>query len=266
MIYVKEILAVQELAASSVPKHFEYIILDVCLGGNIHIQVMGIYRPPSAPFMALEELGKVLSSVASNELIILGVLNLDWLSDNSGSLKELCLELNLSQLINCFTRPNPKKPANSTLINLILTNKPFKYPYTGVFSQGISDHCPTACVRMVKGLKLKARSILKRNFKNFDEQAFLHDLFLADLDKICLLTDPELAWAEFSHIFNSLTDKRAPYKRFRVKDCFNPWFSNELSEVIHTRDLAWAKAGFTDSPIDSELLVVSIFDVRDSSL
>ncbi len=161
LIYVKKILAVRELAASSVPKHFEYIILDVCLGGNIHIQVMGIYRPPSAPLMALEELGKVLSSVASIELIILGDLNLDWLSDNSGSLKELCLELNLSQLINSFTRPNPKKPANSTLIDLILTNKPFKYPYTGVFSQGISDHCPTACVRMVKGLKLKARSILK---------------------------------------------------------------------------------------------------------
>lgn len=90
---------------------------------------MGIYCPPSAPVMALEELGKVLSTFVSKELIILGDFNLDWLSDISGSLKELCLELNLSQLMHFVTRPNTKNP-----------NKPFKYPYTGVFSQGISDH------------------------------------------------------------------------------------------------------------------------------
>ncbi len=54
---------------------------------------MGIYCPPSAPHMALEETGNLMSSFASSELTVLGDLNLDWLSESSARLKELCLEL-----------------------------------------------------------------------------------------------------------------------------------------------------------------------------
>lgn len=115
---------------------------------------MGIYCPPSAPVMALEELGKVLSTFASKELIILGDFNLDWLSDISGSLKELCLELNLSQLMHFVTRPN-----TSHLNTLILE---FSHRALAI----------TACVGIVKGLKSKACSIFQFNFKNVDEQAF----------------------------------------------------------------------------------------------
>ncbi len=103
---------------------------------------------------------------------------------------------------------------------------------------------------MVKGHKSKACVIMKQNFKNFDEQAFLHDLFYADLDKICLIPDPELAFNQFFHVSNSLTEKHAPYKRFRIEDHFNPWFFTELSEAIHAKGLAWSKARLTDNHTD----------------
>ncbi len=151
---------------------------------------MGIYRPPSAPQMALEEIGNLMSSFAFSKLTVLGDLNLNWLSECSARLKELCLELNLTQLINFPTRPNSNNSSNSSLIDLILTNRPFKYPNNGVFAQRIS------------------------NFKIFDEKAFLHYLFCADLYKICLIPDPELAFNQFFHVSNSLTEKHAPYKRF----------------------------------------------------
>ena len=98
--------------------------------------------PPSAPKSAMEDLGKTLSKYAASELIILGDLNQDYLSDSSSALKQLCLELDLTQLIQHPTRPNVKNPAKSTLIDIILTNRPLKYPQTGVFAQDIAITVP----------------------------------------------------------------------------------------------------------------------------
>lgn len=107
---------------------------------------MGIYCPPSAPVMALEELGKVLSTFASKELIILGDFNLDWLSDISGSLTELCLELNLSHCI--LSQDQILRILTSHLNTLIL----------GFSHRALAI---TACVGIVKGLKSKACFIFK---------------------------------------------------------------------------------------------------------
>lgn len=49
---------------------------------------------PSAPHMASEETGKLMSL---SELLALGDLNLHRHSGNSARLKKLCLECNLSQ-------------------------------------------------------------------------------------------------------------------------------------------------------------------------
>ena len=77
----------------------------------------------------------------------MGDINIDWLSGASESLKEIYSNLNLTQLITKLTRPNLKKPAKSTLIYLILSNKINKLLSVGVFDLRVSDHCPVACIR-----------------------------------------------------------------------------------------------------------------------
>ena len=89
IIYTREHLVTRVISASSVPKSFECIALDVCIGGNAHITVVGAYRPPSAPTSALNDLGVILSNLTSSELVVLGDLNQDWLSETSASLKQL---------------------------------------------------------------------------------------------------------------------------------------------------------------------------------
>ena len=92
----------------------------------------------------------ILSKISVDELLVLGDLNLNWLSDASVHLKNHMCSLNLSQLITELTRPNPKDSAKSTLLDLIFTNKADKYLTCSVFVLGVSDHCPIACIRDVR--------------------------------------------------------------------------------------------------------------------
>ena len=86
LIYVKDFLSACYVAAVTLPKSFEYIVLDICPGVSDHFTVIGIYRPPSTNCEALED-AKLISSHVKSELVI---LNLDWLSKNSARLQELC--------------------------------------------------------------------------------------------------------------------------------------------------------------------------------
>ena len=135
----------------------------ICTGGNYFLTVIGFYCPPSVNFDALEHFGKWISSYASSELLSMGDINLDWLSVNSSRLKELCTELNLLDILSKPTRQNVKNPAKSTLIDVILTNKPHKYLACGIFAQYISDHRAIACIRDTRLPKFKLQIILKRN-------------------------------------------------------------------------------------------------------
>jgi len=125
-------------------------------------------------------------------------LNWDWLSGTSDCFKELCDFLNLAQLINAPKRPNPKVQHKSTLLDLIITNTAHKFNSTGIFCNDVSDHCVIACVRNTKIPKLKPNFLFfKRYFKNFEEQAFLHDLYNSDLRRVTLIQGVELAWEYF---------------------------------------------------------------------
>ena len=149
----------------SVPDQFECLILKVDLGGTPLI-VSAIYRPPNAPQCATAALSSLLADFAHYELIIMGDLNLDWLTSASDDLKDICNDLNLTQLITEPTRPNFKNPAKSSLIDIILTNKPHKYLNGIVFPIDASDHCPIACIRNVNTPKSSPRFIVKRNIKH----------------------------------------------------------------------------------------------------
>lgn len=118
----------------------------------------------------------------------------------SNQFKEFCDSVNITQIINTPTRTNLKNPSKSTLIDVILTNKPHKFTHIGIFPDDVSDYCAVAAIRNCKILKVKPRIIKKRCFRNFDVQSFLHDLFASDCDKLVLIPDCELCMAVFPYI------------------------------------------------------------------
>ena len=200
-IYVRLCFQISVLVSVTVPKEYECLVLSVNLGENSQVTVIGAYRPPSAPPCAIDNLVDIFSSFTASEMLIMGDFNLDWDKPISDSLKDMCTNLNLTQLITKPTRPNAQCSSRSSLIDIILTNMPQRYASSGVFPQDVSDHCPIACIRNVKLRRTKPRIISKRNFRNFDAQEFLHDLNVGDLNRVFLINDPDLALAYFRQQF-----------------------------------------------------------------
>ena len=78
------------------------------------------------------------------------------------------------------------------MVDVILTNVPHRFSAVGTFCNDISDNCAVVVVQNCKVPKGKPRFIYKRQFKQFDEQAFLQDVHNSDLDIVSLMTDVEL--------------------------------------------------------------------------
>uniref|UniRef100_A0A669EJS2 Reverse transcriptase domain-containing protein n=1 Tax=Oreochromis niloticus TaxID=8128 RepID=A0A669EJS2_ORENI len=249
-IYVKSRYEVSIVLSASIPKQMEFLALDIKIVESLSITAVGCYRPPSAVKETLVSLKHLLSKLKYNELLMAGDLNWDWLNIVSDDFKSFCDSVNLTQLVNLPTRPNIKSPDKSTLIDLILTNVPHKFLSLGVFCNDLSDHCVVATCRNTKIPKCKPRIIYKRNFKIFNEQAFQYDLSMANWEYLNLIPDIHLAWDYFKKIFMKILNKHAPIRKIRVKGRENPWFSSELSESIHQRNVTWAKARKSDSLTD----------------
>lgn len=248
-IYVSEKLQVTVLHSVSIPRQLEFLAVQIVLG-NSPLTIIGCYRPPSAIKDSIRSLTDLLSRFSSSELILLGDLNWDWLSDSSENFKQICDSLNLCQLINSPTRINPSKPDRNSLLDVILTNAVHKYVSIGVFSNDISDHCTIACVRSTKLPKTKCLTVLRRSFKHFSEQAFIHDLVEVDWSRFALIPSISDAVPLFQHQFLACINKHAPLRKVRIKDRSNPWFSSELSDAIHARNKQWSMARKSKSAKD----------------
>ena len=176
----------------------------------------------------------------SKELVALGDLNLTWLQPVSDDFRAYCDSLNLFQLVDSPTRPNIKNPGKSSLIDVILTYVPHKYSTAPIFANDISDHCVVAIVRNTKIPKTKPCILVKR-FETLLRTRILA-LGLGLWEKICLIADVDYAWDFFYEGFNSIINKHAPLKKYRVKGHNNAWFTPDLSDLLHKRNLAWARA------------------------
>lgn len=98
--------------------------------------------------------------------------------------------------------------------------------------------------------KRKPRVILKRDLKHFNEQAFYHDLSNCKWNRIDLIPDVETAWSFFYDCFMAIVNKHATFKKFRIKGRDNPWFTPDLANALHERNLVWTKARKTGLKCD----------------
>uniref|UniRef100_A0A8C5N2E5 Reverse transcriptase domain-containing protein n=1 Tax=Gouania willdenowi TaxID=441366 RepID=A0A8C5N2E5_GOUWI len=249
-IYVKSRFNASIVLSQSISKQMEFLALDLEIVKSLHITVVGCYRPPSAPKEALDSLKLLLNQINYTELLMAGDFNWDWFNATSDEFKRFCDSVNLTQLVNFPTRPNPKSPDKSTLIALFLTNVPHKFSSLGVFCNDLSDHCVVAACRNTRIPKCKPRIVCRRNLKHLNEQAFHHDLSMVNWKYISLIPDVELAWTFFKDTFMQIINKHAPLKKYRVKGRENPWFSPELADSLHERNKAWDKARQSNSATD----------------
>uniref|UniRef100_A0A8K9UUU4 Reverse transcriptase domain-containing protein n=1 Tax=Oncorhynchus mykiss TaxID=8022 RepID=A0A8K9UUU4_ONCMY len=160
--------------------------------------------------------------------------------------------LNLTQIINEPTRYLPKALNTGTLIDIILTNFPSKYT-SAVFNQDLSDHCLIACIRNGSAVKRPPLITVKRSLKHFSEQAFLIDLAGVSWKDIDLIPSVEDAWIFFKNAFLTILNKHAPFKKFRTRNRYSPWFSPDLTALNQHKNVLWRSALASNSPRDMQL-------------
>ena len=185
-IYVANKFHVTTLNTIATPKEFELLALQIKIS-DVPLTIVGCYRFPRAVAASVPNLTAILTDLISTEVVVIGDLNLNWLNEQSDSFKADCSDLGLVQLIDSPTRHNPKRPENDSLLDIILTNAPHKFTATGVFADGLSDHCVIGCVRNTRLPKTQGLTIVRRCFKHFSEQAFLSDLANLNWEAICLI-------------------------------------------------------------------------------
>ena len=123
-IYVRSYLMAQCSLSISIPKMCELLVIKVAISQNMHIFIAG----------AVGIISDYLKPFLVSEQVVLGDLNLNWLTHASDQFKNVRIEFKLAQLKMKPTRVNVKNLASSSLIDIILSNRPQRV----VFLQKIS--------------------------------------------------------------------------------------------------------------------------------
>ena len=129
---------------------------------------------------------------------------------------------------------------------------PSKYT-SAVFNQDLSDHCLIACIRNGSAVKRPPLITVKRSLKHFSEQAFLIDLAGVSWKDIDLIPSVEDAWLFFLNAFLTILNKHAPFKKFRTRNRYSPWFSPDLTALNQHKNILWRSALASNSPRDMQL-------------
>ena len=113
------------------------------------------------------------------------------------------------------------------------TNCPSKCDKPRVECAGDSDHLSVLVTKYTKELKRKPHTVLKRNYKNFDQDAFLNDVRNSTINQdILKCNDIETAAETFQEQFGQILDKHAPVKIFQCRTNYVPYLSAETKILM----------------------------------
>ena len=113
-----------------------------------------------------EQLTNVVKT--NKEIIILGDFNIDYNKTDNRDFKSLFNIFGLKQVST--------NQLKSTLIDLIITNRPKNIFNKGVFPNSIADHDMIACSRKINNICYNPKTIKCRNYTNFSLEELKSDV------------------------------------------------------------------------------------------
>ena len=186
----------------------------------------------------------------NKNILILGDFNID-LKQKQTHWVTITSLFNLKQLID---QPTRVTDTTSTIIDHIYTNNANKTNNIKIVDSGISDHKPIFCkwkCKIPKSKKSGHTTFEYRNFKLFDENKFLSDVYNASFESVFQVDDAEKALDHFIIKFLSLVDNHAPLRHRRVKNIsLPPWITNDLRDAMAKRDELKSKQSEKKKEID----------------
>ena len=227
----------------------ESIFIEICPKNSKSFIVSTIYRPPDSSKHLSKDFESILLAKLKNidncnkETIILGDLNVDYLTQNHDAIKHAFQLNGFRQLIKTATRA-------ATLIDVIYTNKEYNISHSTVITAGFSDHDLIACVRKMNNIKYKPETIRCRNFKNYNVNQINNELLNKGWDFIYSTTSPNAALSYFISTLKETLNDYAPFITKKIKGKPSPWITAELTKEMNIRDQFLRKARKTNKTDD----------------
>ena len=214
--------------------------------------IIGIYRPPKALCgdyqTSLEsELSYVCNwaSLKSNSVVVLGDLNPDRLRPDKREGK-LLLDLETEQGLTCLiTQPTRTEKRGtmitSTLIDVLLTNRPELFKRSGNYYPALSDHAMIFGILRDRVKPTKPKVISFRSYRNFNLEDFNKDLSMVpwQVGEIFDEADDQLFF--WDTMAREIIDKHVPVKTMRVRNHDAPYMNKQWKSAIRTKRKAEAK-------------------------
>lgn len=167
-------------------------------------------------------------------VILMGDLNLNRMDTNKREGKlliDLEESFNLTCLINSSTRITN---VSSTLIDVLLTNRPVYFIKSGTFDPEISDHCLIYGVLNEKTIHHQPKTIMSRNLKSITFEPIAEELANAlwQVGEISNIDDSVDCW---NGLISYVVDAHAPLRKKRVREIDVPYMTLEWKNAIRRK-------------------------------
>ena len=202
-------------------------------------------------------LSKTLETLSfeNKHLILLGDFNINLLNyDTDHNTNDFLDLLTSNSLLPLILRPTRITTHSKTLIDNIFINIISPENISGNITCSISDHLAQFTIfKITFPQHIKISKAPKRNFKKFNEQAFLLDILDVNWDKHLDLDrqDATLSTNKFLHIINTILDRHAPYVKPSKNPKYNstkPWITTGLLKSISKKNQLYKEFITTKSP------------------
>ena len=208
------------------------VIVDLFL----YVQSTGLHQQHS--IFLTQSCDALISAMPMDKpIFILGDLNCHLLNLSDQALVNFCTSFNLTQLIR---QPTRVTDSSATLIDVILTSHENLIIDTKVKPSSIRDNNLTYVVLNVKRQRPKPIYITTRSFKNYQQNAFLRDISMVPWCIVDCFDDIDDSLHAFNTLFNEVLDKHAPIRKVKIRGRPSPYITDEIRELIKSRD-RWRK-------------------------
>lgn len=248
-LYIKNTLPFHRIKATEE-------IEQVCICVKFHHStfIFGtLYRPPNLDhnfFLdKLEDLVHICMAITDN-ICFLGDTNIDLLKPDNLSTVSYNNLLDTFELTQMVSFPTRITNTSSTLIDHIITSKSKLISNVNVISADISDHELIECSICIKNRKVAQFFHSYRDFRNFNEEYFLADLYQANLENIFYITNIDEKVDILSSTILNIFDKHAPIRTARISKPPAPWLTNNTKYLMKLRDKAKLKFKRTKAQSD----------------
>ena len=147
--------------------------------------------------------------------MLIGDLSCDlYLPDKGAKEGKTLMDLmDLYGLTNLIKVPTRVVVESSSLIDVLLTNKPRSVLTSGVFDLGLSDRNLIYTVVRLQCPKFSPRTVVKRYFRHYDPGLFSADIATVPFHVAHIFDDPEdVCWA-WRKLLSDALNVHAPVKR-----------------------------------------------------